>query len=459
MLRFFFQIFCLTLCSFAFAARGDIISSELLETYNLNNNQAFIDNELSQIVSDQFSLDPVEYGVSLYKIIYETINANGEIHHASGVFAYPRVDYPLIPNQAFPILSYQHGTAIEKSSVTSENGLWVLPAVIAGSGFVYIEPDYLGLGVSNCRHPYQLKEPYATDIVDLLRAVKHFAQDNSAFETNDQLYLAGYSEGGYATMAAHEIIERDYYDEFVITASFPMAGAYSMSEVMANVMLSFESYGEPFYFPYVLFSYIDYYPILSMPNEYLLPEYHHLYDMFDGYHSSSEINNELPSIPITIMKPDSIASFEENPAHPLREALSLNDNWNWNPIAPIYLFHGEGDELVPIENSEIAYNQFLSNGSEEVYLEVIPASWGGHSEVAPFALLGAFQVANEMQIINDLGDLNQDGMLDISDIILISNLVIHNNFSNYYELWSSDINIDNSQDILDVIILIKKIIS
>jgi len=158
--------------SLCIAARGDIISTQILDTRNVVNNQAYIENELNQIVTDQFSIDPAEYGFWLYKVTYETVDIHGNYHLATGSISYPRVDWPVIANQAFPIMSYQHGTVVEKSSVTSENGEWILPAIITGSGYVYVEPDYLGLGDSEGMHPYQLAEPYGTAVVDLLRATR-----------------------------------------------------------------------------------------------------------------------------------------------------------------------------------------------------------------------------------------------------------------------------------------------
>ncbi|SVE16684.1 uncharacterized protein METZ01_LOCUS469538, partial [marine metagenome] len=208
-------------CSICLGARGDLISAQILDTRNRVNNQAYIENELNQIVTDQFSIDPAEYGFWLYKVTYETVDIHGNYHLATGSISYPRVDWPVIANQAFPIMSYQHGTVVEKASVTSVNGEWILPAIVTGSGYVYVEPDYLGLGDSEGMHPYQLAEPYGTAVVDLLRATHQFAAENDQFQINDQLFLAGYSEGGYATMATHQIIERDYSEEFSITVSFP----------------------------------------------------------------------------------------------------------------------------------------------------------------------------------------------------------------------------------------------
>ena len=400
-----------------FAARGDIIATQILNTRNLVNNQAYIEAELNQIVTDQFSIDPAQYGFWLYKVTYETVDIHGDYHIATGSICYPRVDWPQIANQAFPILSYQHGTVVEKSSVTSETGEWILPAILTGSGYVYVEPDYLGLGGSEGMHPYQLAEPYGTAVVDLLRATRQFAAENDQFQLNSQLFLAGYSEGGYASMATHKIIERDYRDEFEVTVSFPMAGAYSMSGIMTDVMLSYTPYGQPFYFPYVLISYIESYPNIGIIEDYILPEYLFIIDMFDGYHSSGEINNAMPSIPITIMDPDSVTSFEENPNHTLRNALRENDLWDWLPQAPVYLFHGLGDEVVPPENSQMAFDQFVANGAEDVHIDYIPEDWGGHSDIAPFALLGAFEIGKDYKQIIELGDMNQDGEYNILDLV------------------------------------------
>ena len=250
--------------SLSFSARGDLLSTELLATRNVINTQTYIETELAQIVTDMFSIETAQYGYWMYKITYETIDLNGDPHVASGTVSYPRVDWPEIANQAFPIISYQHGTVVEKSSVTSEQGEWILSAILTGSGYVYVEPDYLGLGESEGMHPYQLKEPYGTAVVDLLRAVRYHAMfESNEYMVNDQLFLAGYSEGGYATMAVHQIIERDYVDEFDISVSFPMAGAYSMSGIMVDLMIAQQPYGEPFYFPYVLFAYLDAYPSIS----------------------------------------------------------------------------------------------------------------------------------------------------------------------------------------------------
>ena len=445
--------------SIIFSARGDLLSSEVMATRDIVNNQTYVDGELDALADDSFFGLDVIYGFWMYKITYETIDANGLPTIASGVVAYPRVDWPDLTDEAFPILSYQHGTVIEKNAVTSETGLWILPALIAGYGYVYVEPDYLGLGISEGLHPYQIKESYGSDVVDILRATKQFSNESTEFQVNSQLFLAGYSEGGYATMAAHQIIERDHNNEFDITASFPMAGAYSMSGVMTDVMLDYTPYGQPYYFPYVLASYTDNYSTsLDSFSSYLLPEYESvLPELFDGFHSAGDINSIMPEIPITIMKPDSILSFQNNPEHPLRIQLQNNDLFDWLPISAIYIIHGIADELVPVENAYIAYDYFIENGSQDVHIELLPENLGGHADAAPFALLGAFQLAESLNIINQIGDVNEDGLIDVLDIINQVSLIVTWSGS-YYEFWASDTNMDSNIDILDVITLINLIL-
>ena len=83
--------------AFLFAARGDLISTEILATRNVVNTQTYIEEELAHIVTDMFSIDPAQYGYWMYKITYETIDIHGNPHVATGTISYPRVDWPDVP--------------------------------------------------------------------------------------------------------------------------------------------------------------------------------------------------------------------------------------------------------------------------------------------------------------------------------------------------------------------------
>ena len=437
------------LLSCLFSERGDVFSVELLEYKTAEEIQLEIDSDLG---GQGVSIEAI-YDVSLYKIIYETLDGYGNTTLASGVIGVPEDS-----NHAFGITSWQHGTVVKKNSVSSVSGFNLLSMILSSAGYVYVEADYLGLGESEGFHPYCLYTPSANSVIDMVRAARNFCNDSNTIQLNEQLSLIGYSEGGYATLSAQKMIEEIYSDEFDITISFPMAGPYDLSGTMVDLMLNGEPYGKPYYLPYILLAYIEYYDLGPL-EDFFLPEYAELLPvLFDGYHSDGEIDSHLPDIPINILHPWLIEEFSSDPNHFLRNYLSMNDLLDWAPESLTYLFHAEADELIPIDNAEIAYDNFIANGSQNIELISIPESYGGHQEAAPFALITAFQLGLPLQHINPRGDVNSDEQIDISDVIIIVNYIMNLTQLNNYLNWLSDMNSDGMLDILDIIDLINNIL-
>ena len=241
--------------------RASIVSIEEIDYESLAQIQINIDNDLGTLGLD------ADYGATMYKVIYETVDGFGDSTIASGVFAVPESI-----NEAHGILSWQHGTAIYREGVQSNGGFDVLSRVVAGSGLVYVAADYLGMGVSESIHPYILKYPSANAVIDLIRAVRNYYDEDYTISLNRQLSIFGYSEGGYATLAAQMVMEQELSDEFEITVSFPMAGPYDLSDTMVDEMLDGELYGEPFYLPYMLYAYIHYYEMGAL-SDYFVPNF------------------------------------------------------------------------------------------------------------------------------------------------------------------------------------------
>ena len=126
---------------------------------------------------------------------------------------------------SLPILSINHGTVTGRDEVASiwptntpegVTGLWM-----ASMGYYSCLPDYPGFGVSEILHPYVHAKSLAISIIDMIRAAKQYAE-KSGISLAEQLFLTGYSEGGYATLATHKEIENSYSDEFRVTASAPI---------------------------------------------------------------------------------------------------------------------------------------------------------------------------------------------------------------------------------------------
>jgi len=440
--------YIILLFSMFFSYQGELVSFELLESFDIEEVQNSLNNDFGETAPD------VLYDVSMYKIIYNTINPFGNEVEASGVVA-----FPVNNEQAFPMISWQHGTEVKRDNTSSFNGFNALSFWLTGRGYIYIEPDYLGLGESEVLHPYCLKNPSAWTTIDLIRAVETFSFLNNDFESNDELMLVGYSEGGYVTMAAHMMIEDEDIDEFNLLGSFPMAGPYDLSGSMVDVMLSYEPYDAPFYLPYVLVPYISYYEMGEL-DEYFLPEYAEIFEyVFNGDYSSSYINSLLPDIPIEVMLPEVIDEFSNNLGHPLRLYLEANDLWDWAPENDIHLFHAIADELIPYDNSQLAYDTFINNGSENVNLYLLPEEYGGHGEAAVYCLLAAYQICEDnYKNIRNLGDLNNDSIVNIQDLLIIIGFILDVNELNHLDIWLSDFDQNQNINVQDIILIVDRIL-
>ena len=124
----------------------------------------------------------------------------------------------------------------------------------------------------------------------------------------------------------------------------------------------------------------------------------------------------------------------------------------------MYLFHGIADERVPHENSVVAYEKFIENGSESVYFESLPESYGGHQEAAVWCLMIAFNISEDLKIINLKGDLNYDSIYNVLDVVTLVNVIFDTIDLTSYLTWSSDINNDEIINVLDVVDLLNMVL-
>lgn len=327
-----------------------------------------------------------QFDVDLIRLEYRTVDVAGNETVASGALFVPKGAVG-----ALPLLSYQHGTIIERNSVASiagyANGEANIAGIFASTGYIAVMPDYLGLGVSDVLHPYVHAHSLATAVVDMLRAARKYAEANN-LSLNDKVLLTGYSEGGYATMAAHQQIEAQHASEFNLVASAPLAGPHDLSGTMADEMLKREPFPSPFYLPFTILAYDAVYDLYNSLDEVFVSPYSTtLPDLFDGTNSSATINAALPSIPIEAVRTDYADAFATDANHPLKQRLRENDLYNWTPQAPVRMIHCTEDDQVPVENSRIALQSFQQRGAADVSL--VELDRGGHVACAPFALVEA----------------------------------------------------------------------
>jgi dienelactone hydrolase len=82
---------------------------------------------------------------------------------------------------------------------------------MASNGYIVCIPDYTGFGASeDIMHPYYHKASSNSAVIDMLHALGEMARKTDILPSQSgHYYLMGYSQGGWATLAAMEEIEKD----------------------------------------------------------------------------------------------------------------------------------------------------------------------------------------------------------------------------------------------------------
>ena len=297
----------------------------------------------------------------LYELIYSTKWHDGTTINASGLYF-----APTNMSDAIPQLIYHHGTKIK---VERTNSIYREKAICAGfaaDGYAVIMPDYIGLGKGEKTHLYQHAQSESDAAIDMYFAVQELNK-SIALKTNNQLYLTGYSQGGHACLATHKRLQEDY-PEIAITASSPMSGAYHMSGAQADVM--FSPYKDPAYLPYLLMTYNEVYNITgdSYSNLFVAPYDTLIPTLYKGHLNLFQINDYLPEIPVDMVQPDLVEQYLNNPNFKFRLALEENNLIDWKTDTPTQICYCTEDKRVLKENSFIAYETMLKNGSTNLSL-------------------------------------------------------------------------------------------
>jgi len=341
------------------------------------------------------------YGYKAYNIPYTTTDEEGNSVEVSGLMVVPTGVPSAMSQAGFSLVSDSHGTifanaeaptVIADSTSLPDGSSVILTSLFA---FVTLQADYIGFGDSNDHyHPFILKKSLANSTVDFIIAAKEFAANNT-INLNGQLFLTGYSEGGYAAMAALEKIEQE--EELQVTMAAPMAGPYAV-DVMAMGVLSQQTLSVPSFMADLGYAYALAYDedIASVINE---PYASKLEDLFDGSKTRSEIDPELTTVttgPDGLFNPVLVNDFFTDPDNWFKKAVQENDVHNWVPQTAVRLVHCLGDEVIPYDISLLTEGTMQAMSGDTANVAVVPVEVAvtqdpatalryGHSECGPVA--------------------------------------------------------------------------
>lgn len=354
------------------AAQSNLVEATLIDTKTASEIQ-----QLIQLTGRNIDPSIFKHNVRLYRVTYNTTYKGNETE-ASGVVALP------ITTETIGMLSLQHGTIVQHNEAPTmkdkDSFDMFIYSAVASSGLIAVIPDFIGFGESKeIFHPYYVEEPTATAVIDNIRAAKDVAANNDV-SFNNKLFLAGYSQGGYATLATHKAIEEDGLDDISLIASFPASGAYDLKAIQ-EYFFTLDLYDDPYYIGYVAKAYQSYYGFANILTDFFNEPYaSRIPTLIDGVNSQSQINSQLTySIP-DLVQANVISNINTDSQYDyIVDAFTENSLTDWTPTTKVYLYHGDADITVPFQNSVITYERFLANGASESVVEFITLPGATHA--------------------------------------------------------------------------------
>jgi len=206
-------------------------------------------------------------------------------------------------------------------------------------------------------------------VVDLLVAANNWRR-RSGVAGNGQLFLAGYSEGGYATMAAQRAIEAG-----------TLAGRAVSDALRRDLVVAVPGAG-----PYHLAATLD--ALLEQirdDNPFLAA----LIDPGFLRHMGSGLRAEVRRLLVRRLIPDGAdVAFDTRFIEPFlddhRDVIEQQSNvHDWKPSIALRLFHGREDRTVPYVSSTSTLQAMSGRAGHDVSLSDCHAVPAGHLECVP----------------------------------------------------------------------------
>ena len=404
--RKFITILLAIFLSLMIVACGDIENTKknIVPEVGVDN---FVSAEIIDDINSSVMLDIVKakidpntifaFGYRAVKIIYKTKGQNGDDINASGLLTIPIIDprykqYRKAKGMgAFSIsmINENHGTIFTNSEAPSVAEINNSRPDIATSvlftskaGFASINPDYIGYGESNnTKHPYIMKKASAQASIDMIRASIKYMNDNN-YVLNGQLYLTGYSEGGYVAMAVAQEIQKNYANELVVKGLAPMAGPYQVEKLGNNEIDANKTMEHPAFLAYLGFAYGAYYDDINLSEVINYPNISAFNNIIHSkIYPSTTINVLLGLGDITnggikstkanvLFKDSFIHDYKNNNNNSFKVRLDENRVDNWTPNSLVNLIHCKDDEIIPHSMTISAKNKFIQNGMDSSKLTV-----------------------------------------------------------------------------------------
>lgn len=326
-----------------------------------------------------------KYDIELAMVSYEIKDPLGNNRILSGVVSYP-ILHEQEKDKKLHIYSDVHGTIGFNTDAPSQDMCaqqrnFLMHISSHENGYIAVFPDYFGYGTDKDNmHYYEHMRTLASASRGLIDLVPEYAKQKSLQVNTDRLYIAGYSEGGFAAMSTlkdySETVSR--FKNFTTIAG---AGAYDTKQTLLNVFD--KKTGTPEYvgtYAWAMMVYNKVYNINRDLNELFISDYIPVLKKHEGKNSIYESLEDLPSIPSDIFTSGFIKGIKDGSDNTFIKALDDNNVSDFDAKGEIYLVHGDKDPWIPSFNADLAYERLKARG---VNIEKQIVEGGTHNDKTP----------------------------------------------------------------------------
>jgi hypothetical protein len=311
----------------------------------------------------------IDYGFDSYKLTYCTVDVGAVPTAATGNVSVPRKAGPLAT------VAYLHGTSVSFYDAPSnpnifgdlsENGESFdgppSSAIFAGAGFVYVAPDYLGLGNSAVpRHRYFHAATEASSAADLLVASRD-ALRSLKVRRSGELFTFGFSQGGHAALALQRLLQRRGVE---VTATATVGGVFDVERFFLLGIANTTTPTVPLYVAYLLLAYDDVYDVYGRRSDVFRQPYAgRVPGLFDMRHYFDDVVAALPPTSRELLTASWFQAVTTDPDEPMRVRLRQNAVDRWRPEAPIRIYHSPVDEEVSFGDVLVSVERLRRRGAD-----------------------------------------------------------------------------------------------
>ncbi|MFN3672776.1 MAG: alpha/beta hydrolase family protein [Bosea sp. (in: a-proteobacteria)] len=338
------------------------VTYELMQRWDVDKLNRILSVDTPKFAGITVSYTPARNAVKLYRVSYPSVipEKGNKPTVATGLLAVPDM-----AGASFPMLSYQHGTVYGKQQVPSfpdqSEETQLMIAQFAGQGYLLIGADYFGMGGSPEREGYMVTGSHQQATADMVSASRAVLADLKL--SDSKLFLGGWSQGGFVTLAMLEKLEADGVPvKAAATASAP-SDAFVGFNGFLNFPRKIDAAWIPTIFILSAFSFEEYYGVPGLARALLTEE---SYDVSRKAYLREPFNPaDVPTDLKNLIKPEYFdTQFFANSAY--GRIVAKTQAYRWVVKTPVRTFYGETDEAISIGLGQLPMTYQKAIGNDKV---------------------------------------------------------------------------------------------